>query len=199
MNPRFILLLVGGCIIITLSACSNAMQLAYKKPQSATAFKGELCVILEDQRTPDRGGNNPLVVGNARNTFGMPFAIKASPEREPSKVAKEVISDCLTAAGYKVVNNSIQAPQLHAVLKIFWSDGYHHSRMGMRIPMELKKTERSRPAWEYDLDINTGFTWKSAGFSQFNAGFNKMLETAKEKLMEQFKSADFEKRYRMLR
>jgi hypothetical protein len=175
------------------------MQLAYTKPTAATIYKGELCVIIDDQRAPDRGGDDPLTVGIARNAYGMPFDIKASPNREPTKVTKELISECLMAAGYKVVGDSNRIPHLHAVLETFWSDGYQHSRMGMLMPLDLKKDEKTTPVWKYELDVNVGFTWKSAGFSQFDKGFSEMLEVAKEKLLEQFKSPDFENQYRTLR
>ena len=199
MKIKAIAQLIGLCMILTLLACSNAMQLAYTKPPDADFNKGEIAVVLDDQRVPERGGNDPLVVGIARNAFGMPFDIKASPKREPSKVTRDLISQCLTASGYKVVAASSSAPQLHAALKVFWSDGYQHSRMGMLVPMALKKPAESSPVWQYDLDINTGFTWKSAGFSQFNAGFNKMLESAKDALLEQFQGAEFEKKYSTLK
>jgi hypothetical protein len=199
MKLKLIAQLVGVCMIATLFACSNAMQLAYPKPPAAEFNQGEISVVLDDQRVPERGGNDPLVVGIARNAVGMPFDIKASPQREPSKVVKELISECLMASGYKVVDESQKAPRLHAVLKVFWSDGYQHSRMGMRMPMALKKPAQSAAVWNYDLDINTGFTWKSAGFSQFNAGFNKMLEEARDALLEQFQDSQFEKRYRRLK
>lgn len=198
MKSRVLCQLTGVLIISTLLACSNAMQLAYTKPLKVPYGQGELSVIVDDQRVPDRGGNDPLTVGIARNAFGMPFAIKASPKREPTKVVKELISECLMASGFKVVDESNDAPQLHAVLKVFWSDGYQHSRMGMLMPMELKNKESS-PLWKYDLDVNTGFTWKSAGFSQFNAGFNNMLDEAKDRLLQQFQSSQFADTYQKLK
>jgi hypothetical protein len=70
--------------------------------------------------------------------------------------------------------------------------------MGLQLPMELKKSSSSSPVWEHDLNINTGFTWKSAGFSQFNAGFNKMLEEAKIELLQQFQNSQFQKSYKNL-
>jgi hypothetical protein len=196
MKSNLIVQLIGMCMFFTLFACSNAMQLAYTKPPAADFHKGEIAVVLDDRRVPERGGNDPLLVGIARNAFGMPFDIKASPKREPSKVTRELITECLTASGYKVVDAGSNAPQLHAELRVFWSDGYQHSRMGLQLPMELKKSLSSSPVWEHDLNINSGFTWKSAGFSQFNAGFNKMLEEAKIELLQQFQNSQFEKSYK---
>jgi hypothetical protein len=199
MKLRILFQLTGVCMISTLFACSSGMQLAYTKPATTTMNKGNMSVIISDQRVPDRGGNDPLVVGIVRNAFGMPFPVKAAPNREPAKVAKELISECLMAAGYKVVDHSNMTPQLHAVLKVFWSDGYQHSRMGILMPLELKKNEKSPPVWKYGLDVNTGFTAKSAGSRQFNQGYNKMLERTKDKLLELFNSKEFENKYRTLR
>ena len=199
MRLKVLFQLTGVCIISTLFAFSSAMQLAYKNPATTTINKGKLSVIISDQRAPDRGGNNPLVVGIVRNAFGMPFPVKAAPNREPTKVTKELMSECLMAAGYKVVDHSNKTPQLHAVLKVFWSDGYQHSRMGILMPLELKNNEKSPPVWKYSVDVNTGFTVKSAGFRQFNQGYNKMLERTKDKLLELFNSQEFENKYRTLR
>ena len=199
MRLKVLFQLTGVCIISTLFACSSAMQLAYKNPATTTINKGKLSVIISDQRAPDRGGNNPLVVGIVRNAFGMPFPVKAAPNREPTKGTKELMSECLMAAGYKVVDHSNKTPQLHAVLKVFWSDGYQHSRMGILMPLELKNNEKSPPVWKYSVDVNTGFTVKSAGFRQFNQGYNKMLERTKDKLLELFNSQEFENKYRTLR
>ena len=55
--------------------------------------------------------------------------------------------------------------------------------MGMLMPLDLKKDEKTNPVWEFELDVNVGFTWESAGFSQFDKGFSEMLEVAKEKLL----------------
>ncbi len=199
MKLRILFQLTGVCIISTLFACSSAMQLAYTKPAATTMNKGKLSVTISDQRVPDRGGNDPLVVGIVRNAFGMPFPVKAAPNREPAKVAKELMSECLMATGYKVVDHSNKTPQLHAVLRVFWSDGYQHSRMGILMPLELKKNEKSPPVWKYGLDVNTGFTVRSAGFRQFNQGYNKMLERTKDKLLELFNSKEFENKYQTWR
>jgi hypothetical protein len=191
--------MAGLFCLIALTGCANGMRLAYTKPTMAESKKGKLSVSISDQRVANRGGENPLVVGQARNAVGMPFAIKAAPNREPTQVVKELIADCLAAAGYEVVGGDADAPQLDAVLKVFWSDGYQHSRMAMVVPMELKRHETSAPIWRYTLDINTGFTWRSAGFSQFNRGFDNMLNTAKDRLIEQFQHNDFKKQYQMVK
>lgn len=199
MKSRLQIQLTVACVFLCLLGCSSAMQLAYTKPMPATAYKGEIYVNLEDQRSQHGNGDDPLKVGTARNGFGMPFDIKAAPNREPSKVTKELVSECLAAAGYKVVDQKHGVPQLHAVLTHFYSDGYQHSRMGLIMPLELKRNEKSKPAWKYDMDVNTGYTWRIAGMAQLNTGYTRMLEAAKETLLEQFKNPEFDKKYRSLK
>jgi hypothetical protein len=186
-------------VFLIVVSCSNAMQLAYPKPQPLVPVKGEVSVKIDDQRISERGGDEPLKVGIVRNTFGMPFALMASPDREPTKVMRELLSDCLAASGYKIVDASPQTPQLHAVLKVFWSDGYQHSRMGLLMPIALKRVADTASPWNYTVDINTGKTWGMGGFSQFNGAFNKMLEEAKDDLLEQFAKPEFEEAYLSLR
>lgn len=183
------------CVFFILFGCRNAMQLKYARPAPAPASKGDVAVIVTDAREPQKGGEQPFKVGNARNAFGMPFAINAASNREPTRAIKELVTDCLMAAGYRVVEDGGRAPQLHAVLKTFWSDGYQHSRMIIDVPMELKQAGRSKAAWTYNLNVNTGFTWRSAGYRQFNLGFNKMMETAKDDLLREFTSSGFQKKY----
>jgi hypothetical protein len=198
MNLRYLLLLAGMGIILTTLACSNSMQLAYPKPPAAGADKGEVSIYVHDERAPDRGGDDPLTVGVARNTFGMPFEIKAASNREPTMVVRALITDCLAAAGYKVAEASSNAPLLHAILKVFWSDGYQHSRMGLLLPMVLKQDPAAPAQWEHVVDINTGMTWGMGGFSQFNEGFNKMLEGARNDLIEEFGKPEFTSAYKSL-
>jgi hypothetical protein len=112
---------------------------------------------------------------------------------------RELLSDCLEASGYKVVDASQQAPQLHAVLKVFCSDGYQHSRMGLLMPIEFQERAGSSSLWSYAVNINTGKTWGMGGFSQFNGAFNKMLDEAKDDLLEQFAKPEFEEAYLSLR
>lgn len=197
MKTKTLFQMAGLLCLIVLMGCANGMRLAYTKPTVAEPKQGKLSVSITDQRVTGHGGESPLVVGQARNAVGIPFAIKAAPNREPTKVVKELIADCLAAAGYEVVPADADADtlQLDAVLKVFWSEGYQHSRMAMVVPMELRRHETSAPVWRYNLDINTGFTWRSGGFSQFNKGFDKMLDTAKERLIEQFQHNDFKKQF----
>jgi hypothetical protein len=177
-------------LLILSVGCSSTMKLRYVKPPSSPANKGEIAVVVSDQRLPDRGGNEPLRVGTVRNTFGMPFPLKAGAGREPSKVAGELVSECLEAAGYRVVQRADGVPILHAMLLGFWTDGYQHSRLSLTMPMELKAHEDSEPSWTYDLKSNIGVTW-SAGYGQFDRGFSRLLEDAKQKLIVEFNDPGF--------
>lgn len=194
-------LAIGSLIIIVVAtvACQNAMQLVYPKPPAAPASKGLIAVVMEDQRIPERGGNDPLTVGIVRNTFGMPFSLKAAPDREPTKVLRELLADCLAAGGYEVIDDPSRAPRLHAVVNVFWSDGYQHSRMGLLMPLALGQDADGPPVWDHSVDINTGKTWGMGGFSQFNQGFNHMLEAARDDLLKQFGSQEFGNAYRSLK
>jgi hypothetical protein len=164
----------------------------------ATTTIGQLYVEVDDSRPPEKGGNDPYTVGVIRSAVGMPYDIKAAPDREPSIVVKELISECLMSAGYRIVNDSSAAPHLQASLKKFWSDGYVHNRIALEMPIVLQKSENAASAWTYVLDVNEGFTPMGFGFSQFNAGYNRMLDVAKDKLIEQFTSPEFENLYRTL-
>ena len=121
----------------------------------------------------------------------------SSTNREPSKVIKELVSDCLKTAGYKISGQPGSTPQLHVVLKTFWSDGYQHSRIGTNIPVELKKDENSKPVWKHIFDFNIGVTWK-AGYGPFDRGINSMLEEVKNEMVTEFKSPKFYKSLKSL-
>jgi hypothetical protein len=192
-NAHWFLALVATCLILAVG-CSSTMRLRYDRPPSSETNKGEISVLVTDQRPPNRGGSQPLRVGTVRNTFGMPFPLKASADREPPKVAAELVSDCLKAAGYRVVQGSGGIPQLHVLLQTFWTDGYQRSRMGLTMPMKLGGDEGSAPAWSYLLDANIGVTW-TAGYRQFDRGFSKLLEDAKHKLIAEFNDPRFRSSY----
>ncbi|MCB2166822.1 MAG: hypothetical protein KQI78_04105 [Deltaproteobacteria bacterium] len=198
MKSRALLLMICITMFMSLFSCSNALQLTYQKPPMATATIGQLYVEVDDARPPEKGGNDPYTVGVIRSAVGIPYDVKAAPDREPSIVVKELISECLMSAGYRIVNDSSAAPHLQASLKKFWSDGYVHNRIALEMPIVLQKSENAASAWTYVLDVNEGFTPMGFGFSQFNAGYNRMLDVAKDKLIEQFTSPEFENLYRTL-
>lgn len=178
------------CVIVLSNGCTSSMQLKYEKPPMKNMNKGEIYIIMDDQRPPDNGGDDPTRVGTIRNTFGMPFALRAKSDREPSKVIKELVSDCLKSAGYKTSEKPDGLPKMHVVLESFWSDGYQHSRMWTKIPIFLKTNQSSQPVWERTFEYNIGATW-SVGYGPFNKAINKMLEELKNKMISEFNSPKF--------
>jgi hypothetical protein len=200
MNKKhtfFLKLALSACVGILAVGCSNTMRLQYVKPPLKEMNKGKVYVVVDDQRLPDRGGDDPTRVGTIRNTFGMPFPLKASANREPSKVIQELISDCLKAAGYEISEQPDKVPQLHVALQAFWSDGYQHSRIGTTIPVELKKDRNSKPVWQHIFESNIGVTWK-AGYGPFDRGINSMLEEVKNKMIAEFEDPSFYKSLKSL-
>jgi len=184
-------LLSMTCIIIFVGGCATTMKLQYSKPSFKEMNKGTIYVVIDDQRPPEEGGNDPTRVGTIRNNFGMPFALRASAAREPSKVIKQMASDCLKAAGYKVAGRSDSSGELHLMLQSFWSDGYQHNRIWTKIAMELRKDKNSPPAWEHIVESNMGATW-TVGYGPFNKGINRMLEDVKSKMIAAFKDQQFQ-------
>jgi hypothetical protein len=178
-----------------MSGCTS-LQLYYTKPPIETAGKGAVSLIVHDQRPPDEGGKEPMKVGVVRNAFGMPFAMKAT-NTEPSRILKELTSDCLKAAGYKPVDQSDTIPQLHIYLKSFWSDGYQMSRTSMDVMLELKKTVTSPALWSHSLLSDSVVMW-TAGTSPMEKGFHQVLEDAKQKMIAQFKDPKFAAAYKSL-
>lgn len=185
-------------LVFAASGCSSTMKLRYERPPAAAGTTVDIGLVVEDGREPARGGNDPVRVGTIRNTFGMPFPLKASPAREPAQVVRELLSDCLAASGFRVVEPTPSTPRLHATLLTFWTDGYQHSRMILSVPMQLQAKEGATPAWSHELDSNTGVTW-TAGYGQFDRGFTAMLEEAKGQLLAEFGSPAFRDAYRSLR
>ncbi|MGH0035392.1 MAG: hypothetical protein ACQGVK_10240 [Myxococcota bacterium] len=187
---------IVAMIAVVSSGCSS-MRLRYQEPPPATSTIGEIALVVSDLRPPGNGGDDPLRVGTIRNTFGMPFPLKAQPSRNPSVVVEELVGDCLEASGYRVVAASEGVPQLHAALMGFWTDGYQHSRMILDLPLELRRDADSPPIWSHDVSSNTGVTW-SVGYGQFDRGFTAMLEEARNDLLAQLGSPDFRESYQSL-
>jgi hypothetical protein len=186
-----------ACVMAFVGGCTSGLMLQYDKPPFKDMNKGVLNVVIDDQRPPEQGGDEPLRVGTIRNAFGMPFSLNASEEREPSKVIKELVTDCLKASGYKVAEKPGSMPQMHVVLKTFWSDGYQHSRAWTSIPVALKKDGQSKPVWEHTFEANTGATW-TVGAGPIEEAIDFMLEEVKAKMLIEFKSKKFNKGVRSL-
>jgi hypothetical protein len=195
---NFVGVLAALPLVWISSGCGGSMGLVYQSPPPGAADKGVISVVLDDRRPAKRGGDNPYVVGTLRNTFGMPFPVKAASNREPSQVVAKLISECLQAAGYRVVDPSADAPQLSATLEQFWSDGYQHNRLWVTMPLDLRGAGGSTPVWSKELEVNEGWTAKTAGFRQMNSGYNKLLETTKQELLREFNSPYFREKYQSL-
>ena len=197
-NHRTQLALSTLLICAALSSGCSTMKLRYDEPPASEPVKGEISIVLEDRRPANRGGDEPLRVGTIRNTFGMPFALAAAAGREPPRVVEELVSDCLEASGYRVVGAAAGVPQLRAALEAFWTDGYQHSRMILELPLELRRNESAPPVWSHHLESNTGVTW-TVGYGQFDRGFSRTLNEAKQKLIAEFSGPGFAEGYASLR
>ena len=173
-----------------LSGCAD-MQLRYEKPSIGKTDKGNICLIFKDQRSLEDFGNDPTVVGRGRNALGMPLAnITTSEDRNPGKVFKNLISDCLNASGYNVVNNDGRTPCLDATLKIFWTDEYGCQRMFLEALLTLNP---DKPVWKYPLKYDE--CPQVLFHSGVDVEFTKMLEFSKQDLITQFSSPKFQKEY----
>ena len=182
--------------IILLSGCSTTMKLNYAKPLIDTANKinkGKISIVVNDRRLPEEGKNDPTRVGTIRNTFGMPFPLKADAEREPPKVIRELVSDCLKASGYEVVASSNNVANLYVDLRSFWSDGYQYNKMAMAMITELKNDTNASPVWSYELKSDAAVPWtigyghtSAAGGLAVNPGMTITREQADEMLADDF-------------
>jgi uncharacterized lipoprotein YajG len=199
MKRRFvagaILVFLAG--VVLLSGCSRRMNLVYTKPPFDVMDRGEICVVVKDERPAKHGGNNPDLIGQVRSGAGIPSGVYAKEDRDPTKVAKEVIVDSLKATGYKVVDQSAGVPGIYASLEEFWGDGYMHYKMSLTIPVELKKGESSSSVWSKTIKSKAGVTlmW---GPSELNKGYRDMLEEATRQFRLLFQSPEFQNSYRTI-
>jgi hypothetical protein len=180
-------------IIVLLNGCSTTMKLKYTKPPIDTLNridKGTISVIVNDRRPPEEGKNDQTRVGTIRNTFGVPFPLRADADRQPPKVIKDLVSDCLKASGFEVVESSNNVAHLFVDLRSFWSDGYQYNKMYVAMITELKNNPNASPVWSYELKSDAAVPW-TIGYGQLDKGFTKLLEDAKKKLMAQFESSEF--------
>ena len=169
------------------------MKLKYTKPPIDTLNridKGTISVIVNDRRLPEEGKNDRTRVGTIRNTFGVPFPLRADADRQPPKVIKDLVSDCLKASGFEVVESSNNVAHLIVDLRSFWSDGYQYNKMYVAMITELKNNPNASPVWSYELKSDAAVPW-TIGYGQIDKGFTKLLEDAKKKLMAQFESSEF--------
>lgn len=191
----YLQLIVVAAIGMLLTGCSGGMQLHYGKPSIGQMDKGSIHVVIDDQRTPDRGGNNPMRVGTIRNSVGMPFALKARKTREPSTVVKQLVTDCLQSAGYSTIAGSGSGGHLNVILQDFWSDGYQHSRAWIHIKVQLREDPQAPVVWEHTFQSNQGLNW-TVGYGPFNKAINKMLEDIKTQMISEFQDSKFDNAFK---
>ena len=183
--------------VVFAMGCSRRMNLIYSKPPFGDMNKGEISVIVKDERPAKKGGNNPALIGQVRSGAGIPSGVWANVDRDPVKVIKELISDCLKASGYRVIDQQVGVPGIYAVLQEFWGDGYMHYKMSLTVPLNLKKGENYPSVWSFSISSRGGVTlmW---GPSELNKGYKKMLEDATPQLISQFRSPEFQNSYRSI-
>jgi hypothetical protein len=183
-------LLISTFMVLSIIGCTTTMSLYYDKPPYTESNRGNICVVVEDQRSPGWGGDEPMRVGTIRNGVGMPFALNASAGREPTKAIKELVSDCLKATGYNVSDQTESVPQIRVVIKEFWTDGYHHQRIWSVLPTQLKMNNQASPTWKHTFESSHGVTW-TAGYGPFEDGINRMMEDLKAKMLTTFNAPEF--------
>jgi uncharacterized lipoprotein YajG len=131
--------------ILLLIGCSTTMKLNYTKPPINQLDNGIIRVVVNDQRPPEEGKIDYTRVGIIRNTFGVPFALRADKNREPPKVIEGLVSDFFNASGYDVGESSQNAGHLNIELRSFWSDGYQYNKMYIAMLMKLRKDPNAPP------------------------------------------------------
>ncbi len=67
-----------------------------------------------------------------------------------------------------------------------------------RMPLELKGGGSSTPAWGTELRVIEDWTARTAGVGQMSSGYNKLLETTRNRLLHEFDSPQFREKYRSL-
>jgi hypothetical protein len=111
--------------IAGVAACGGR-YLRWNAQGPAPAVAGKVDITVADHREEKKGGADPRLVGNERNGWGIPFAIRVRTPTEVSESVRDLLGQAALTAGVGVTAMGDQSATAKLAVEIqqMWCDGY---------------------------------------------------------------------------
>src|SRR6478735_4675187 len=122
---RSALYFMTGATALGLVACGGRWM-TWKAQPAAPMVAGKVAITVADHREVKKGGDDPRVVGQERNGWGIPFAIRLPTPTEAGDSVRDMLGQAALTAGIGVAPVTDPAPTAKVAVEIqsMWCDGY---------------------------------------------------------------------------
>ncbi len=191
MKLKFLSILTITAFAFGLNGCS--ITLGYTRPEIKMAGGKPIVLRVMDTRPANEGGEAPDLVGNARNSYGMPYPIEAK-GTPPLEIITDLVSDSLRSAGYDPVEEGKDLPILNVSITNMWFDGYLYYSVILDMNLELKDSSSSKIIWNTSVGSSrgTGFIWSQADIARL---FSRVMNDTLKKMIDLFSDRKFTDAY----
>jgi len=106
-------------------ACGGRWM-TWRAQPAAAMVAGKVMITVADHREVKKGGDDPRVVGQERNGWGIPFAIRMPTPTEPADSVRDLLGQAALTAGVGVAPMGDQTGTAKVAVEIqsMWCDGY---------------------------------------------------------------------------
>jgi hypothetical protein len=111
--------------VAALAVGCGGRWLRWKAKPAASTMVGKADITVADHREPKKGGMDPRHVGNERNGWGVPFAIRLRSPTEAAESIRDFIGQAAMSSGVGVAAPGEPVTGRIAVeIQQLWCDGY---------------------------------------------------------------------------
>lgn len=112
--------------VATVGAACGGRWLTWKSRPAAPAVAGKIMITVTDRREEKKGGQDPRVVANERNGWGIPFAIRLRTNEEAAESLRDMLGQAALTAGIGVapVGDNMATARVAVEIQNMWCDGY---------------------------------------------------------------------------
>ena len=116
------LIVVAGALLI---ACGGRWM-TWRAQPAAPAVAGKIMITVADHREVKKGGDDPRVVGQERNGWGIPFAIRLPTPTEAADSVRDMLGQAALTAGVGVapMGDMTGSAKVAVEIQSMWCDGY---------------------------------------------------------------------------
>ena len=100
--------------------------LRWRAMPAAAALVGKVELVVVDHREPKRGGIDTRVIGNERNGWGIPFAIRLPTPTEAGESVRDLFGMAANSSGIGVapIGDTAITSRVSVEIQNLWCDGY---------------------------------------------------------------------------
>lgn len=111
--------------VAVLAVGCGGRWLRWKAKPAAPAMVGKADITVADHREPKKGGADPRHVGNERNGWGIPFAVRLRTPTEAAESIRDFIGQAAMSSGVGVAAPGEPVTGRIAIeIQQMWCDGY---------------------------------------------------------------------------